>query len=405
MAAEFDVPRITSGYLEWPTGPCCQDKSGDYPLPETDAETRIRRIHAAPIEVVLAISGGGSGAIAELLAVPGASRTLLEAVVPYAPAAMVGLIGAKPERVCSGAAARAMAMAAFQRGRAYAPSSTDTLAGIGCTASLASDRPKRGDHRVHVAAQTTRATESWSLVLAKGKRTRAGEESVCADLVLAAIARAASIDDPVPVVRLPGETIAHVRRAAPQEWADLVLGRHDVVRAGPAAATPVLFPGAFQPLHDGHRAMARLAARMLGQPVAYELSILNVDKPPLDYVEMADRVRGLAGQTVWLTRAATFVAKSNLFPGATFLVGADTIQRLADCRYYQDDPTRMDAAIDTIRDRGCQFLVFGRLVDGTFRTLADLPLPARLREICRGVSADDFHDNSSSTEIRRRGKR
>lgn len=376
-------------------------------MPEITTDALIRRIHAAPIEVVLAASGGGSSAIAELLSVPGASRTLLEAVVPYAPAAMIGLIGARPDQACSAEAARAMAMAAFQRGLNYGPSSTDVLAGIGCTASLASNRPKRGPHRVHVAAQTTRVTESWSLVLAKGKRTRAGEERVCADLILEAMTRAASIDHSVPFDAFPGEAIAHERRDAPEEWTGLVLGRHDVVRVGRAtypAASQVLFPGAFQPLHDGHRAMARLAARMLGQPVAYELSILNVDKPPLDYIEIAGRLQGLAGQTVWLTRAATFAAKSKLFPGATFVVGADTIQRIADSRYFQDNPTLVDAAIDTIRDRGCRFLVFGRLVDGTFRTLADLPLPARLREICQGVSHDDFHDDSRSTKIRRRGK-
>ena len=46
---------------------------------------------------------------------------------------------------------------------------------------------------------------------------------------------------------------------------------------------------------------------MLGQPVQWEISILNVDKPPLDYVEIQQRLEQIPPeQDVWLTRAATF---------------------------------------------------------------------------------------------------
>ena len=65
--------------------------------------------------MVLAITGGGSGAIADLLEVPGGSRTVLEAVVPYSAAALVEFLRGKPEQFCSARTARAMAMAAFQR--------------------------------------------------------------------------------------------------------------------------------------------------------------------------------------------------------------------------------------------------------------------------------------------------
>ena len=65
--------------------------SGETAMPEVDAATLVARIHAAPIRLVLAITGGGSRAIAELLEVPGGSRTLLEAVVPYSSAALEDL--------------------------------------------------------------------------------------------------------------------------------------------------------------------------------------------------------------------------------------------------------------------------------------------------------------------------
>ena len=46
-------------------------------------EQLVQQIHDSPTRIVLAASGGGSRAIADLLEVPGGSRTLLEAIVPY----------------------------------------------------------------------------------------------------------------------------------------------------------------------------------------------------------------------------------------------------------------------------------------------------------------------------------
>ena len=51
---------------------------------ETDVRDLIGRIHAAGRPAVLALTGGGASAVGALLAVPGGSRTVLEAVVPYA---------------------------------------------------------------------------------------------------------------------------------------------------------------------------------------------------------------------------------------------------------------------------------------------------------------------------------
>ncbi|HVW37387.1 MAG TPA: hypothetical protein VHB99_08775, partial [Pirellulales bacterium] len=141
----------------------------------------IRAIHAAPLELVLAVTGGGSRAISALLEVPGASRTVLEAVVPYSAAALSDWLGARPDHFCDDRTARAMAMAAYQRAIRLAKSSepkspSSPLAGVACTASLASDRPKRGAHRLHAALQTESLTVVQSLELTKGARSRLEEE-------------------------------------------------------------------------------------------------------------------------------------------------------------------------------------------------------------------------------------
>lgn len=360
-------------------------------------------IHASPGRIVLAVSGGGSRAIAELLEVPGASRTLLEAVVPYSEKALIAWLGGRPGSFCSPRTARAMALAAFRRAREYQPGEPSP-AGVGCTAGLATDRPRRGAHRAHLALQTVSLTATWSLQLKKGRRSRAEEERLVCAMLLNVVAEACGVGSRLKLDLLEGERIDQSRSVAPQPWQDLLLGKVEMACQGGVPARAI-FPGAFNPLHAGHRHMIEIAREMLDMPVALEISILNVDKPPLDYFEIERRLGQLApDQLVCLTRAATFEEKSRLFLGATFIVGVDTLRRIADARYYGDDPSACLAAIKRIARRGCRFLVFGRDLGTGFMRLSDLDLPEALRAICREVPPEKFREDISSTEIRKSGE-
>jgi len=106
------------------------------------------------------------------------------------------------------------------------------------------------------------------------------------------------------------------------------------------------------------------------------------------------------GEAVGLTRAPTFVKKAQLFPGATFVVGADTVERVGQVRYYGHEAA-MQQAIESIAAGGCRFLVFGRVIDGAFQTLEELRLPPRLAALCQGVPAEAFREDISSTELRK----
>jgi hypothetical protein len=360
----------------------------------------VEQIHDTPTRIVLA-AAGGSRAIADLLEVSGGSRTLLEAVVPYSAAAMVAFLGSRPDEFCSAVTARAMAVAAFHRARRY-EEPTAMPAGVACTASLASDRPKRGPHRIHAAMQTAAETAAWRLPLHKDRRTRAEEERLAGQLTLNVVAEACGIASRLKLDLLEGEQVEESHAVAPQSWQDLLLSKTEMVQigdnAGPAAC---VFPGAFHPWHIGHGRIVEVAQQMLQQPVALELSILNVDKPPLDYLEIEHRLgQWTAGQTAYLTRAATFEEKSRLFPAATFLVGIDTLQRIAAPSYYGGNSAACETALRRIAERGCRFFVFGRAIDGRFLRLADLDLPEPLRTICQEIPPEVFREDVSSTAIR-----
>ena len=214
-----------------------------------------------------------------------------------------------------------------------------------------------------------------------------------------------------------GEEIERKEQTAQTQWEELVTGQRKLVyveqpSSGDMAITvqpQLVFPGAFNPRHAGHRRMAELASQRLGEPVTFEISVTNVDKPMLDYVEIDSRVTAFQadgpGDRLVLTDARTFREKSGLFPGCTFVVGADTIRRIAQPRYYVGGEVQCEEAIREIADLRCRFLVFGREEEGRFKGLDDLNLPTDLRAICEGVEEEEFREDVSSTELRAKAER
>ncbi|PWU23704.1 MAG: hypothetical protein C5B48_08115 [Candidatus Rokuibacteriota bacterium] len=179
-----------------------------------------------------------------------------------------------------------------------------------------------------------------------------------------------------------------------------VLPDGEMTRAAPIPA--VVLPGSFNPRHGGHLGLARAAAEMLGKPVHFEISVLNVDKPALSADEVRRRLAQFAGQaTVELTRAPTFLEKARLFAGATFVIGADTAERLVATRYYGDQQSQMEAALDEMAERGVRFLVAVRRdATGTLRSLDDAAIPPRYAGLFTAIPESCFRVDVSSTALR-----
>ncbi|HLJ91589.1 MAG TPA: hypothetical protein VKU02_00215 [Gemmataceae bacterium] len=367
----------------------------------------IQALHQSSSKCVLAMTGGGSGAAALLLGVPGASRTVLEVIVPYCEQALVEFLGRRPEQFCSVATSRALALRAYERAAWLAPG--EKVLGLGCTASLATDRPKRGEHRFYLTCQNADRTLNYSLTLRKGERSRAEEEAVLDSALLNLLAAACAINERVPVALRPGEA-ADIESSPSASLVSSLLRSevpafcaHPDGRLSADAPRPgALLSGAFNPAHHGHWGLAVLASRLLGMEVAFELSVTNVDKPALPAAEIHRRLQQFTWRApVWVTRAATFVEKASLFPRSVFVVGADTAARIVAPHYYEDSQARMAGALEQIRRQGCRFLVACREDrTGKHVSLEDLEVPAAYRDLFGGIAKDDFSVPISSTALR-----
>jgi hypothetical protein len=369
----------------------------------------IAALHASGRKAALAITGGGSGAISALLRVPGGSRLLIEAQVPYDAQALATFLGFAPAQACSAETAIAMAQRARARAAALAPTEAQ-LVGLGATAALRSDRPRKGEHRFHLAAATAGGIAHCTCVLAKGRRDRAAEEDLVAHAIILWLAAACGVAAPSPRDLLDAdEQFAATAAAAADAIDQLLAGGFDRVtvqpdgQITPSAPHPgVLLPGSFNPMHEGHVALARVAEELKQQKLAFEISVTNVDKPPLAGETVRHRLTQFAWKSpVELTRAPTFLDKSRLFPRATFVIGADTAERLVAPRYYGDDEDRMRAALEEIAGSGASFLVAVRAdTAGRVRVLRDIPVPRRYADLFIEIPEHRFRVDRSSTEIR-----
>ncbi len=376
----------------------------------------VRLIHnlhhpssGTPYQYVAVVTGGGAQAMAWLLGVPGASKAVLEVLVPYHQRSLAEFLGGEPEQNCSGDTSRWMARRALDRARAL----TDArpVAGVSCTASLATDRPKKGPHRFHISIATENGVSTWTLTLTKGARDREGEEAVLDAVLLNALAAVFGSTDRVDEGRHAGENVVIDNEPADETLALLYrgeicsLGRTVDGRWCNAAPAPgLVLAGSFNPLHEGHRGMAWAAMKVADRPIAFEITVDNVDKPSLIVEEVCRRARQFAGQhLLWLTRAPTFAAKAPLFPGSTFVVGYDTADRLVQEKYY-GGWEQMHVALRRIRECGCSFLVAGRFDESRnrFLTLDDVPIPPEFKELFAAIPESAFRLDVSSTQKRSR---
>ncbi len=376
----------------------------------TDAalEAAVAAIRSSRTMVALAVTGGGSGVISHLLTRPGASRTVLEAQVPYGRRALTELLGAAPASRCSPETARELAQAVYRRALRLRETPHTPVLGLGATAALVTDRERKGSHRIHVAVVD--GFQSWesTVQLHKNTRPRAAEEAIAELVILRTLAEAMvgggvdlalDSDERVSIETAPLAHACDVIARGEQPWA--TVDTTGCVRAGGVLPGAVV-PGAFNPLHEGHAALLQAARRRANGYAAYEISITNVDKPALAAADLDARLAQFRGRVpAVLTRAPTFVEKARLLPGTGFAVGADTAARILEPRYYGGSEG-FAQALTELRRLGARFHVAERRVGNAHLRLDDLQVPSSAADMFRPIPASEVAVDISSTELRDR---
>ena len=321
----------------------------------------IHNIHKSTTQACMAIAGGGAEAIGLLLKFGNGSATLLDAQIPYCQQAFSNYINGIPNGYASESAARNLAMAAYCRALNFNPTK-ENIVGIGSTASLVKpDGERTGrQHKVFIAAQGRNFTLSHSLILA-GYRTREDEESLCSHMILKTLGECANVFwDFEP---LSEKDEIKTNKTTPTKNVTDLLNCQELQRLNyfdtPENEHRLIFPGSFDPFHSGHDRMKSAAESFCHMPVEYEISITNVDKLPLDYLSIEERSQQFssAGNMLWLTNAPKFIQKMKLFPNSTFLMGADTFNRLLNPKYI----SHTDELAAAVQNYSAKFLICQRL--------------------------------------------
>ncbi len=383
---------------------------GSRPERASDPLDEVARLHATPHRTVYAFAGAGSQALAWLHAVGGSSRTVLEAHDHYHPASLAEALDGAPAKAVAPEVARTLAQRGFARARALVAHDDDDRPGptfgLGLTATIATDRTKRGEHRLELATVDALGAHGVSVVLSKGARDRAGEEELAGRWLLKLAAEACGLlgwpdpdlreDEPASTAFAPAPVFAGFLGDPGQV---LALGRDGLPTEPPPAAAPVaLVSGSFHPMHEGHRRLAEAAEAHLGRAAWFELALENAEKDAMAPIAARRRAAQAYGvREIVLTHAPLFADKAERLPGSVFVVGVDTAHRVLEPRFYGGE-RGLRSALARIRAAGARFLVAGRTGEDGFRTLGDLPVPADLADLFEPLPA--FRVDLSSTELR-----
>src|SRR6478752_4506361 len=231
--------------------------------------------------IFVASTGAGAGAQNRIWSVPGCSKYFVGAVFPYATTETDAFIGFKPDKYVSEDAALDLAMASYMR--AWNKNGDDAI-GIGLTASVASTAQHRGEHEIFAAMVDGTGAISHHTILKKGKGEQARKkDGNKADRIITELIRFAT-KGKSSSLEVTYSTDKAIERFFCHPFFDVDGSRHHAhlyPNPGP------IYPGAFNPPHKGHLAIAEAAS----YKTAFSITQDAPHKGPLTLAQMLQRAK------------------------------------------------------------------------------------------------------------------
>ena len=258
-----------------------------------------------------------------------------------------------------------MAMQSYMEAFEQQTNETKAPVGLGLTASVASTKIHRGDHRVHMAVMCEQGmwVKTWLLDKGEGAKARASDGKFVDDLALIML---------VDVIRQRYSVVSKLYGERTEDAFNRLMERPMFCADGARMQTflkseiRAIFPGAFNPPHNGHFGPAREIRQRYssGNENRDVLFTLSVDPPHKEAVSLAEvlkRARMMRGYPFMITQGdPLYIEKARKNPGKPLVVGADALLRLFDPKWTSD----IEALWSEFKELGILFYVVGRLVNG-----------------------------------------
>ncbi len=327
--------------------------------------------------IYIAATGAGAGAQQEIWRVPGCSEYFAGACFPYGKDQLEDFLGYAPEKSCCEEVAIEMAMMAYYK--SWKPDNEYTV-GIGLTGAVASSKPRRGENRSHVAMMTKAGVKTFYYGLDNGHGAVMRE-------------RHGRFADKLILDLIDGNHGSLGGDVTPRATS-LFLSRPYWSQQGWRSALPLhraLYPGAFNPPHQGHLAIAKASDAIFWVEAAAP------HKPELTLAELVQRAKLLHGQERFFTRGyPLYLDKSRAFPDRELVVGADSLLRMLDPK-WGPDPLQL---LRHFTENGTTLAIVGRWVGDRFvsadEAIASVPESGTLYNLRPLTGRWDI----SSTEVR-----
>lgn len=318
----------------------------------------------AGVNIHIVATGAGAGVIQQLWEVPGSSAYLSGFSFPYAQEEQIELLGFAPEHHCSEEMAIDLASVAYMKAYRFGGKKP---VGVGLTASVASEKEHRGDHRVYCCVMTDDIVRTYQYILIKGHGEfhRKLDGGSCDDLIFYMLCDALGLHHTMFFQTATDATELATKRFFERPFFHANGTRDN----GTLQDNDALMAGAFNPPHEGHFGMDAAYKAAIGGDTIYEITVDPPHKVALTVQDMLKRAKGLLGRNrIFCKGDPLYIDKINKFPGHPILMGADAGLRLLDPKWG----VSLQELLDAVDRSGITIYVAERMVDGKLITANDL---------------------------------
>lgn len=309
-------------------------------------------------------TGAGAGLQQTLWEIPGCSWYLSGCSFPYDQEEQADLLGFMPEHFCSEEAAVDLASAAYMKAYRFGKKAP---IGVGITATVASEREHKGDHRAHVCVITEDRVRSALLTLKKGVgAVQRLEDGKLVDTFALAFMMETACDVPQAVKDFKDTSALARERFFLRPFFTANGKRLDAM---PTNKHMAIMPGAYNPPHEGHFGTAQNVMDQYGRTVTYEVTAEPPHKEALTVQELLKRAKLLQGHDRLFTRKEPlYLDKARRYPSIPIVLGADAMVRMLDPKWGVDLMT----LFKEFRKLETKLLIAGRTIGDKFVTCDDI---------------------------------